>query len=229
MVTAVMENVREYGKPPYKFLVLHGGPGAPGCAAGLCRGLSKKVGVLEHLQKSHTIEGLFDEIKCIIEEYSLNEVVLVGHSFGAWLALLFTERYPQLVSKVVIIGCGPLLTKYLPELIQARKTRKGDNYCALPGSSNDMLYFDEEQHKALMKEIGEMRENGELLARVLNITCPVIAFHGTYDPHPMRGVNEPLEGKIADFRMITMEQCGHDPWKETYAREEFFEKFFEIV
>lgn len=105
----------------------------------------------------------------------------------------------------------------------------GDNYCALPGSSNDMLYFDEEQHKALMKEIEEMRESGELLARVLNIACPVIAFHGTYDPHPTRGVSEPLEGKIADFRMITMEQCGHDPWKETYAREEFFEKFFEIV
>ena len=224
-----MENVREYGNVPYKYLVLHGGPGAPGCAAGLCRGLSKKAGVLEHLQKSHTIEGLFDEIKCIIEEYSLNEVVLVGHSFGDWLALLFAEKYPQLAAKVVIIGCGPLEIKYLPELIQARKTRNGDNYCEMPGSGNDILCFDEEQHKALMKEVGEMRESGELLIRALHITCPVIAFHGTYDPHPMRGTNEPLEGKIADFRMITMEQCGHDPWKETYARDEFFEKFFEII
>ena len=50
-----------------------------------------------------------------------------------------------------------------------------------------------------------------------------------YDPHPVRGVSEPLESKLPDFRMITMEQCGHDPWKEAYAREEFFEKFFEIV
>lgn len=221
-----MEIVREYGNTPYKYLVLHGGPGAPGCAAGLCRGLCKKAGVLEHLQKSHTIEGLFDEIKSIIEEYSLKKVILVGHSFGAWLALLFTEKYPQFVSKVVIIGCGPLEIKYLPELIQARKTRNGDNYCVLPDYSNDMLYFDEEQHKALMKEIGDMRESGELLARVLNITCPVIAFHGTYDPHPVRGVREPLEGKLQDFCMIILGQCGHDPWKETYARDEFFEKFF---
>lgn len=224
-----MKNVREYGNTPYRYLVLHGGPGAPGCAAGLCRGLSEKAGVLEHLQKSHNIEGLFDEIKSIIEEYSLNKIVLVGHSFGAWLALLSAEKYPQFVSKVVIIGCGPLETKYLPELIQAREKRNGDNYCALPNSSNDMLYFDEEQHKALMKEIGEMRENGELLERVLKITCPVIAFHGTYDPHPVRGVSEPLESKLSNFRMITMEQCGHDPWKEVYARDEFFEKFFEIV
>lgn len=224
-----MEMVREYGNKPYKYLVLHGGPGAPGCAAGLCRGLCEKAGVLEHLQESYTIDGLIDEIKRIIEEYSLDKVILVGHSFGAWLALLFTEKYPQFVSKAVIIGCGPLEIKYLPELIEARKTRNGDIFCALPDTSNDMLYFDEEQHKALMKEIWEMRESGELLKRVFNITCPIIAFHGTYDPHPMRGVSEPLEERGKDFRMITVERCGHDPWKERYAREEFFEKFFEIV
>lgn len=224
-----MELVRKYGKEPYRFLVLHGGPGAPGCAAGLCRGLSERAGVLEHLQKSHNIDGLFSEIKMIIEKYAMDEVVLVGHSFGAWLALLFAEKYPQYVSKVVIIGCGPLETKYLPELVQARNERNSDNYCALPNSSNDMLFFDEEQHKSLMKEIGEMREHGELLARVLNIKCPVIAFHGTYDPHPIRGVSEPLEGKLLDFSMITIERCGHDPWKETYARDVFFKKFFEEV
>lgn len=224
-----MKSVREYGKTPYKFLVLHGGPGAPGCAAGLCRGLSERAGVLEHLQKSHCIDGLFDEIKNIIEEYHLEKIILVGHSFGAWLALLFAEKYPQFVDRVVIIGCGPLEVKYLPELVQARKERNSDNYCALPNSSNDMLFFDEEQHKALMKEIGDMRESGELLVRVLNVKCPVIAFHGTYDPHPVRGVREPLDGKLADFRMITLEQCGHDPWKETYARDEFYNKFFEIV
>lgn len=224
-----MENVREYGKAPYKLLVLHGGPGAPGCAAGLCRGLGEKEGVLEHLQMSHNVDGLYEEIKMIIEKYSLDKIVLVGHSFGAWLALLFAEKYPQFISKVVIIGCGPLEIKYLPELVQARREKSSDNYCALPNSSNDMLFFDEEQHKALMQEVGDMRERGNLLARALNVKCPVIAFHGTYDPHPVRGVSEPLEGKLTDFRMITIEQCGHDPWKETYAREEFFVKFFELI
>ncbi len=34
MVTAVMEIVREYGKTPYKCLVLHGGPGEPGALPG---------------------------------------------------------------------------------------------------------------------------------------------------------------------------------------------------
>ena len=49
------------------------------------------------------------------------------------------------------------------------------------------------------------------------------------EKHPMRAISEPLESKLPEFRMITIDKCGHDPWKETYAREEFFEKFFEIV
>lgn len=29
-----MDIVCEYGRPPFRAIVLHGGPGAPGCAAG---------------------------------------------------------------------------------------------------------------------------------------------------------------------------------------------------
>lgn len=78
--------------PPYNVIVLHGGPGAPGCAAGLCRILGEETGVLEHLQKSRTIDGLMDEILYLIKKYTLSQIILVGHSFGAWLALLFAEN-----------------------------------------------------------------------------------------------------------------------------------------
>lgn len=44
-----MDIVREYGRPPFRAIVLHGGPGAPGCAAGLCRGAAERgIPVLEH-------------------------------------------------------------------------------------------------------------------------------------------------------------------------------------
>lgn len=222
-----MELCREYGTPPYNVIVLHGGPGAPGCAAGLCRILGEETGVLEHLQKSRTIDGLMDEILYLIKKYTLSQIILVGHSFGAWLALLFAEKYPLLVSRTLIIGCGPLKSTYLPEIIRTRNERAKqglsdtDNYQSLPESSMDMLYFDEEQHKALMAEIFSLRESGELLDRILHVTCPVTAFHGKYDPHPIRGLREPLEGKLPNFRLIILEKCGHNPWKEKYAREEF--------
>lgn len=219
---------RKYGAPPWQAIVLHGGPGAPGCAAGLCRGLEAEYGIIEHLQKARSIEGLTEEIKGLMDECELRKTALIGHSFGAWLALLFAWKYPERVSRVILIGCGPLEQKYLPELIKTREARKQagvdtDNFCPIPGSGGDMLYFDEEQHHALMKEAMNLRESGELLNRAKAVDCPIIAFHGIYDPHPVDGIRKPLTGQ-ENFRLIEMERCGHDPWKEKWAREIFFEK-----
>ena len=52
--------------------------------------------------------------------------------------------------------------------------------------------------------------------------CPVIALHGDYDPHPMAGVREPLCAKLATFRFIEIEHCGHKPWLERQAKDIFY-------
>lgn len=224
-----MDIVREYGHAPFEAIVLHGGPGAPGCAAGLCRGmLERGISVLEHLQMASTFDGLFDEILTIMDRYALQEITLVGHSFGTWLALLFAQRHPGRVSKIILMGCAPPEAKYLQDIIRTRGERRAqgmqdtDNYCALPASGGDMLYFDEAQHKALMAEAMALRESGEMLARALHVACPVAALHGDYDPHPVEGIRAPLEGRLPAFRITVLPRCGHDPWKETYAREAFF-------
>jgi pimeloyl-ACP methyl ester carboxylesterase len=67
-----------------------------------------------------------------------------------------------------------------------------------------------------------MRKSGELLALASQITCPVVAIHGEYDPHPTDGVREPLSTAIDDFRLISLEKCGHKPWIERQAREAFY-------
>lgn len=67
-----------------------------------------------------------------------------------------------------------------------------------------------------------LRESGELLAMGRTISCPVLAIHGDYDPHPPEGIREPLERVIRDFRFVMLERCGHYPWIERAAAEEFF-------
>lgn len=222
--------VREYGQAPFQAIVLHGGPGAPGCAAGLCRG-TRELGfnVLEHLQMSDTIEGLIKEILIIMDRYSLDKTTLIGHSFGTWLALMFAAEHPAKARKLILTGCASLEEKYTRQISHTRAERKArgventDNYCELPGSGGDMLFFDEAQYKALMAEVDTLRENGELLKRALCVTCPVTAIQGAYDPHPADGIRIPFENHLPSFRMTILEQCGHDPWKETYARTAFFD------
>ena len=72
-------------------------------------------------------------------------------------------------------------------------------------------------------EAAELRRNGMLLAQGEHISCSVVAIHGDYDPHPWEGVQEPLSAIMSDFRFVLLEQCGHKPWVERYAREEFFQ------
>lgn len=74
----------------------------------------------------------------------------------------------------------------------------------------------------VLKEAQEMRRNGNLLDLAEQIQSPVIALHGDYDPHPIAGVREPLSRKLSDFRVIEIEHCGHKPWIERQAKDNFY-------
>jgi pimeloyl-ACP methyl ester carboxylesterase len=71
-------------------------------------------------------------------------------------------------------------------------------------------------------EACELRQKQILLQMAKAIKCPVVAIHGDVDPHPAEGVNDPLIKVIPDFRFILLEKCGHRPWVERYAVEEFY-------
>ncbi len=79
------------------------------------------------------------------------------------------------------------------------------------------------QFHGVLKEAQEMRKDGRLLKFADHIQCPVVALHGDYDPHPAEGVREPLSAKLKDFRMIMLDNCGHKPWIERQAEDQFYE------
>ncbi len=118
-----MENLRRYGKAPYSIAVVHGGPGAPGEMAPVARELSTKWGVLEPLQSAITIPAQIAELKALIETHGDLPMTLVGFSWGAWLATLFTAAHPQDVAKLILIGSGSFEDKYLTEMHATRLER----------------------------------------------------------------------------------------------------------
>ena len=77
--------------------------------------------------------------------------------------------------------------------------------------------------KRVWRDAAELRSSGKLLKLAKHIECPVLAIHGDYDPHPAEGVQKPLSAKLKSFRFILMKNCGHKPWIERKAREEFFQ------
>ena len=67
-----------------------------------------------------------------------------------------------------------------------------------------------------------MQQTGKLLELGKHIRCPVVPIHGAYDSHPAEGVQKPLSAIVENFRFILLQLCGHMPWIERQARNEFY-------
>ena len=78
-------------------------------------------------------------------------------------------------------------------------------------------------YRNVWREADELRRNGRLLDLGRQIRCPVVAIHGDYDPHSSAGVKIPLSRVLSDFRFILLKKCGHRPWIEKEAKDDFFE------
>ncbi len=86
----------------------------------------------------------------------------------------------------------------------------------------EVLEVQGELYQRVWQEATKLRANGDLLKLGRRIRCPVVAIHGDYDPHPLQGVREPLATVLKDFQFVLLRHCGHVPWIERRARDEFF-------
>ncbi len=96
-----------------------------------------------------------------------------------------------------------------------------DSRDALP-HPNDVVEFQPEIYRTVWAEAARMRSSGRWLQLARDLKMPVVAIHGEWDPHPAEGVRGPLSRVLRDFRFISLAGCGHYPWLERAARQEFF-------
>lgn len=256
-------SIRKYGDAPFKITLLHGGPGAAGEMMPVAIELSKDFGILEFLQTEHSVEGQIEELREQVINSVDHPLILIGYSWGAWLALLFAGNYPELTEKLILISAGAFDARYNPDLMKIRLNRlaaaekaeaenilasmgtplmtantfarfgelmeKADSYSLIPQTENGKIELDETIFQKVWNEAEKLRDSGQLLQSVKKIKCPVIAIHGVCDPHPIAGVEIPLSGKLNDFTMITLDKCGHTPWREKYAAKEFYTTLKEVL
>lgn len=247
--------IRLYGSAPYRAIFLHGGPGAIGslqtCAATFSQ--ITGIGVMEPLQSQYSIAALIEELYMQITEHCSEMVTLIGHSWGAWLALLFTEKYPEQVNQIILVGCPPLDANYVHE-ISVRRVQclmaeerdifqrmlahsatdadlmrmpqileHTDNYCLSNDEQMSADYIDSEMYNSVWQEAENLRANGALLSMVQNLKCPITLLQGVQDPHPVQGVIAPLQKIGIPCTVYLLEQCGHTPFAERYAKDRFYQ------
>ena len=98
---------------------------------------------------------------------------------------------------------------------------KADAYDAI-GDEAVAIDYRPDIFQSVWKEAAELRRSGRLLELARQIKCPIVAIHGDYDPHPAEGVRKPLSAVLKGFRVILLQNCGHKPWIERQARQQFY-------
>ncbi|MGA1865442.1 MAG: alpha/beta fold hydrolase [bacterium] len=111
--------------------------------------------------------------------------------------------------------------KNTPMTILGRLFMKSDSYNPLSMDS-EALECQYHIYKNVWQEVKELRMSGKLLDIGKRVQCPVVAIHGDYDPHPPEGVQRPLSRILKDFQFFLLKNCGHYPWNEMEARDEFY-------
>lgn len=253
--------VRLYGKAPYKVVLVHGGPGAIGSLKGFAQELNtlSGIGVVEAIQSKYSIAELIDELYKQISDNCNEKVSLIGHSWGAWLVALFSEKYPELIECIILVGSGPLEDKYVAEIgtrrfenlseedsiifqrlinnqatdeDMARITKvfeKSDNYCLENRDMHRADKTDSQMHNVIWKEAAKLRTSGKLLASFKNIKNKIVLIQGEIDPHPAKGIIIPLQENGIECETYILEKCGHSPFMEKYAKEDFYKILLAII
>jgi pimeloyl-ACP methyl ester carboxylesterase len=250
--------VHEYGIGIETVIAVHGGPAAAGDLAPLAKMLGERWHVLEPHQRGSSdrpltvamhVQDLEDLIRT---RCGAQRPVLVGHSWGAMLALIFAAHHPATPAALVLIGCGTFSQAARGEFETRRAARmtpadhatiariaqtekdpnrrlaaRGRVMTRVYGydvddGQGDVAVVDAVAHEQTWTDMVRLMNQGIYPAAFVTIRCPVLMLHGEVDPHPGRLTSDDLRRYIPHLEYREFAKCGHSPWLERQAREDFF-------
>lgn len=197
-----------------------------------------------------THDSIADAIATFCEQRGFNDIVLLGHSQGGFLAQEFALRHPRLLSALVLVGTAPALD-YMDVVMANAQARADETQLAAvtrvfssPMPSDESfaelwrtilpLYFAqpaEERWAALMGDVlfsaaawnrsAELLGSFDVRAQLAEISLPTLLVSGEDD-----WITPPAQGAariaqgISSADVVVLPSCGHFPWVE--RSEAFF-------
>jgi len=177
---------------------------------------------------------------------------LVGSSWGAMLALAYAAVHPDHAGPLVLIGCGTfdpmardrmraILDERMDDELRRRLERLPEEFpdpderlramgnlilplysCELVTTDLEIEACDARAHEETWADMMRLQEEGVYPAAFAAIEVPVLMLHGAVDPHPGKMIRASLAPYLPRLEYREWERCGHYPWIERAARDEFF-------
>lgn len=190
--------------------------------------------------KSYRIEAQADLIVEILKRKGINEVVMLGHSYGSAVSAVLAARHPDLVEKVILISPPSEFAEKPPWYVRNGLGIRAAYFMIRALLSNPEK-FRELSGKAvhvegvLTEEVSEIYRRSMLIEglkkacfgyakafggkgadsiRYEKVAQPVLVIAGEKDAVVSSKSCEVVAGKIAESSLVMLPECGHCPPEE---------------
>lgn len=143
------------------------------------------------------------------------KVILVGHSDGASIALLYAAKYPQRVQSVVSMAAHVIVEDVtlagIAPAVQAYEQGKLDGLKKYHGDKTEQLFY----AWAHTWNLPEFRD-WNICKDIETIACPILAIQGVNDQYGTEKQLDLIEQHtpLATVQKVMLPQCGHHPHLE---------------
>lgn len=162
-----------------------------------------------------SLDDYVDCIKTILDSINVSNPILIGHSFGGKISLLYASKYD--VKKLVLFGSPykPEITKVSLKLKVLRTLKKVPGLNKLEGFAKKHIgSTDYKNASDTMRKIMVEHINLDITEFVKQIKCPTLLVWGTLDDAVPIARAEELEKLINDAALIVYDGCTHYAYLE---------------
>lgn len=183
--------------------------------------------------KPHAAVGaMADWIAVLLDKLKIERAAIVGHSMGSLAALETAARYPQKLSKLVMVGTAVPMS-VSDTLLNAAiandhaafdmvniwghtaAAQIGSN--PLPGvwMAGDFLrLLEKSKPDVLGNDLKACNDYRDGIAAAAKVTCPTLLVLGKNDLMTSPKMTKELTATLRDCRVVTLDRAGHIPMAE---------------
>lgn len=165
------------------------------------------------------VSDYVDAIKKLLEEEKIDNPILIGHSFGGKISLLYSSMYK--VKKLVLFGSPfkreiekqSIKTKILKSLKKVPILNKLEGFAKKHIGSADYRNATDTMRKVLVNTV-----NLDITENIKKIKAPTLIIWGSLDEAvPLKRAYE-LESLIKDAGVVVYENCTHYAYLENLGQ-----------
>jgi proline iminopeptidase len=227
-------------------IMCHGGPGLWDMFGDLAALLGPDVEAIRWDQRGcgrserrgpYSVARSVADLDAVRRFFGFDTVSLLGHSWGAHLALRYALAHPDVVARLCYVSGTGLGNAWHVDYRRNLEARLGDRAAEPAGReaaiarwtaefadpvrarvlaermATPWFEVNYECNAALGAELRMLRET-DLVEACRRLTVPTLILDGAEDIRPRRAVDS-LERALPDVRRVTIEHAGHHPWLET--------------